>query len=307
VKIIKKTQGEANDLYFSLYIDPDLGDYSDDYIGCDTSSNTAFTYNSSPCDALYGCAPNIPILTTTFLDKTMTSFTYISSSPSLVDDSLLRSYQLGTNGWGDPFFRGGNGVSGCGVSNEPAIFLYTGHPSICEEWSEASSDPDGCTCPPLAPGDRSYIQSSGPYDLNFMESLEFTFVATGIFPDTFNGLPNIDLVLIPYIQNLFQFHFDSISIGNQYDFEYEPNSIANLNANAIKIYPNPVSDYLTIDFDEATIADVKMMDMNGRIISEISLNDNQTSHSINLSQISRGVYFLSIEIEGQVLNYKLVK
>jgi len=43
-------------VYFSAFTDPDLGDHSDDLVGCDTLLNSGYTYNSGP-DALYGNNP----------------------------------------------------------------------------------------------------------------------------------------------------------------------------------------------------------------------------------------------------------
>jgi hypothetical protein len=38
-------------------LDPDLGNNSDDYVGCDTTLNTMYSYNYSNNDAIYGNNP----------------------------------------------------------------------------------------------------------------------------------------------------------------------------------------------------------------------------------------------------------
>jgi len=43
-------------VYFSVACDPDLGDYTDDLVGCDTTLSCAFTYNNGP-DKTYGTNP----------------------------------------------------------------------------------------------------------------------------------------------------------------------------------------------------------------------------------------------------------
>lgn len=41
------------DVYFSVWSDPDLGDHTDDHVGCDTLRDAGYVYNTGP-DALYG-------------------------------------------------------------------------------------------------------------------------------------------------------------------------------------------------------------------------------------------------------------
>lgn len=53
-------KGTVNDkltnVYFSAVVDPDLGDYSDDLVGCDTTLSAGYVYNDGD-DASYGAAP----------------------------------------------------------------------------------------------------------------------------------------------------------------------------------------------------------------------------------------------------------
>ncbi len=51
--------GEADvmeDVYFGVWADPDLGDYSDDVVGSDVPRNAGYTYNNTP-DDVYGNTP----------------------------------------------------------------------------------------------------------------------------------------------------------------------------------------------------------------------------------------------------------
>ena len=43
-------------VYFSIWNDPDLGDYGDDLVGCDTLERSGYVYNGST-DNLYGINP----------------------------------------------------------------------------------------------------------------------------------------------------------------------------------------------------------------------------------------------------------
>lgn len=47
---------KLTDVLFSVWSDPDLGDHTDDHIGCDTSRDAGYVYNTGP-DAKYGNQP----------------------------------------------------------------------------------------------------------------------------------------------------------------------------------------------------------------------------------------------------------
>ncbi len=51
--IINKSKKDFKDMYLGIWSDPDLGDAQNDYIGCDTTLNLGYVYNSEPFDAVY--------------------------------------------------------------------------------------------------------------------------------------------------------------------------------------------------------------------------------------------------------------
>ena len=56
-KLINKSGSTINDMYLSYWSDPDLGDATDDFIGCDTLLNLGYTYNANDYDTRYGSPP----------------------------------------------------------------------------------------------------------------------------------------------------------------------------------------------------------------------------------------------------------
>ena len=57
-KLINKASEDIIDCYFSMWIDPDLGCYADDYIGCDVGRSLAYVYNQDAVDGTSGTACN---------------------------------------------------------------------------------------------------------------------------------------------------------------------------------------------------------------------------------------------------------
>lgn len=59
-QIINRSSSTLNDTYFGQWMDPDLGEYSDDYVGCDVKLGLGFVYNGDSEDqgaAGYGFNP----------------------------------------------------------------------------------------------------------------------------------------------------------------------------------------------------------------------------------------------------------
>jgi hypothetical protein len=56
-KLINKSDTDITDMYVTMWNDPDLGDATDDFAGCDTTLSMTFVYNANPTDAIYGDKP----------------------------------------------------------------------------------------------------------------------------------------------------------------------------------------------------------------------------------------------------------
>ena len=70
-KLINRALDQIDSCFFAMWVDPDLGCYLDDYIGCDTARSMMYVYNSdaldgesscNDCDGVFTYCTNIPIL-----------------------------------------------------------------------------------------------------------------------------------------------------------------------------------------------------------------------------------------------------
>ncbi|MCC7298846.1 MAG: T9SS type A sorting domain-containing protein [Bacteroidia bacterium] len=83
------------------------------------------------------------------------------------------------------------------------------------------------------------------------------------------------------------------------------NGLLNPSAIGIKIYPVPTSDFLNIEIPQsATTGHFQLSSMDGRILQSGSLQPN---FQINVTNLSIGTYFLSMEIDGAWYGVKVVK
>lgn len=86
--------------------------------------------------------------------------------------------------------------------------------------------------------------------------------------------------------------FQNFSVG--VEEKWKPN---------IQLYPNPVSNYLTIDGLETKNQPIQILDIAGQILLEKEINQNR----IDLSQLAAGIYFLKIESNKKVEIKKIIK
>jgi hypothetical protein len=80
--------------------------------------------------------------------------------------------------------------------------------------------------------------------------------------------------------------------------------------NGFKVYPNPSNGLFTVQGRQAVDgeAEVVISDMQGRVISRQSISGRQMNETIDLKEVSTGVYLLQIrQADGQVWTEKLVK
>jgi hypothetical protein len=55
-KLINRAVSAIDSTYFAMWVDPDLGCYTDDYIGCDVDRSLMFIYNADALDGQTGCS-----------------------------------------------------------------------------------------------------------------------------------------------------------------------------------------------------------------------------------------------------------
>ena len=72
----------------------------------------------------------------------------------------------------------------------------------------------------------------------------------------------------------------------------------------IKVYPNPVTDMLTISNTEM-MSGIMVADMLGRILSTRNVNDTETQ--IDMSNYPTGTYLVEVTVDGAVKTFKVMK
>jgi hypothetical protein len=180
-KLINRAVESIDSTFFAMWVDPDLGGYTDDYVGCDTTRSLAYVYNEDAIDGQTGCVcplgvntycEEVPILGVDYfrgpLDEDgnelpMSSFTYYNNggvgSPEFGTtdpENATEYYNYISGSWkdGSPFTFGDDAFQ----DGDPVKFAFTDAPDDSRGWSMCTEG--------LAFGDRRTLQASGPFRLD---------------------------------------------------------------------------------------------------------------------------------------------
>jgi uncharacterized delta-60 repeat protein len=105
-----------------------------------------------------------------------------------------------------------------------------------------------------------------------------------------------------YWDELDQVHFDNTL--TRFTFT-QPESVADLNASLLSVFPNPASNQLNLDFGQSELlgAQLNIYDQNGKLVQTQRI----TSRQINVENLSTGLYSGSIQTQGIYKNFKFYK
>ena len=136
------------------------------------------------------------------------------------------------------------------------------------------------------------------------------YTGTGMFPAFCDYKDMLDLThptttFRCYSDNTFSLYKSGTSACD--DITNLPN-IKNDN-HLIVISPNPANEFLTIRFSQNTNSnnsiELKLIDVYGREVKQISIQQNQ---QIDLSELSKGIYFLQVIEKGRLIaKHKIIK
>ncbi len=67
-----------------------------------------------------------------------------------------------------------------------------------------------------------------------------------------------------------------------------------LTDNKVKVYPNPTQDIINVEFVAGFYNQIQLIDSNGKILKQISLDSSITQTTINLNNLAPGIYLLKL-------------
>lgn len=218
-KIINKGTESLDNLKIAMWIDPDLGCYEDDYLGCDTILNTAYFYNGDNLDgnedsncslarrSSYGVNP--PVQTFTVLNENMSSFIYHTNygpPGTTTPKNAISFYNYLSGSWADgsPL----NATSDGFHDGEAPITKFAFHGSLNDamSWSMYNENFDGSMdvkCVTAVHYDELFV----PYDYKILDFAHVFHRGEGL-----NHIQNVDYALerTKSLQAFYDEKFDGI-------------------------------------------------------------------------------------------------
>ncbi len=321
-------------VYLSHWVDIDLGDYGDDFVGCDTTLNLGYIYNGEPSDAVYshyGLHPPAsgyillqgPLVPGTATDSGMFDFKTVHGKKNLPMTSFL-SHQTGGY-YSDPPFSylgaiemnqmmRGLPPQPAGppdppplidpVTGQPSHFWESGDPVARTGWIDGMVDP---------PGDRRFIMSSGPFSLALGEMQEFVTAWVG-------GLG------VNYLSSVSVMKYNAAYAREIYGLLMTPTGVA-LPASSspmefilLQNYPNPFNPSTVIGYrvqgSGYGVVTLKVYDILGReVVTLVNGRESPGMHTVRFdarlpggqgSGLASGVYFYRLTAGGMSQTRKML-
>ncbi len=296
-KIINKSANLYPDFHVGEFGDSDLGNPSDDYVGCDLSTNGSgkkrnlfYTYNGDPTDE-DGVAPGYGInpaaIGMCFLETGLDSL-----GAKLEMNSFINFTNTGTPGvnadprnpielirylrgfWADGFpiqYGSNDGRTG----NDPYNFVFPG-----------DTDPNGKTAwyETTQPSDRRMLAAIKPK--SFAPGEQMTVELAYVWAQDLSSTPP---VIRPSLE-LLRLSTDTVIEAYSNGFNEFTTVVKNTVKSKFNVYPNPGKDVLFIDFDDK-ITTISIYDISGKLIKTIQ---NTNTRKVDIGDLDNGTYLIKV-------------
>jgi hypothetical protein len=335
-KIINKSNAPFNNMYVSMWSDPDIGDVKDDYAGCDTTLNLGYAYNAASNDSSYTPLPppavgfallqgpkvagvagqdlnknsvddasdyatvNGIAYGPGFINLPMTAFYYFANGDATVSDPIMYDDDGATQFYN--FFQGKVGSTGNyfvdPITNKNTTYALAGDPQKGTGWVDGLS---------ISAGDRRIGLSSGPFTLAIGDTQEI--VVAEIVAGGSTGIDRLSAVslLKSYVKQAQTTYTNLASIPTAVKNENQKLSSFELQQN----YPNPFNPATKISYSipDAGHVSMKVFDILGReVMTLVNTEMKAGNHSVdfNAANLASGVYFYKLKAGDKSLVKKML-
>ncbi len=150
-------------------------------------------------------------------------------------------------------------------------------------------------------GANGTITPSGEVTVNEGEDQAFTITAnTGyhIVSVLVDGFEDVTNSLVEGV-----YTFTNVVANHTINATFEITTNIAENISEVSIYPNPVSEILSIELTEQ-INSIEIVSMNGQIINKVNVNSNKYNYNVN--NITAGNYFVNIYTDNGMITREII-
>jgi len=291
--VINRSDTSYDKFKFGIYVDFDLGNYADDYVGSDSSTNMIYAYNGDDNDeGVLGYGLNPPAQNMMFLNTNLGAAIYYNNNASPINGNPSTAsdfYNYLDAKWrnGTDIEYGGNGITG--TTGTKTSYMYSGDPIASSGWTEGGSG--------NLPADRRMlaVAKETPLAVGEVKCYEIAFV----YGRATSGGPTASIsemkskattVQAAYDANTYGWKSENCSLGAQEEDKTAGIFTRKTTEATFSIYPNPSTGIYNIK-NLPTVSTMQITDTQGRVIKDLDPKET----TINISELSEGVYFLKTD------------
>ena len=303
-KLIYRGTEPLDSCYAGIWVDFDLGCYSDDYVGSIPALDAFYVYNQDAVDGSVGAtcdqgvttfADNPPVQSVTMLNQSMDKFMYFNNtgvgSPIAATTSPtlpIEYYRYLTGHWRDglPLTQGGSGYNP--PSSIPADHAFPDPANSPTGWTMCTAN--------LPFGDR---QTIGIHKIGtlFPGAVNSFVTAWTVHPDV--DLPcgtGATETEIEGIRSIFDDGFSTVCSPLM--------AVGDIPQGAVRIFPNPAGQTATVEYGDLNVREIRLFSSDGRLVfNGALLQPEQTV--LDLAPLSNGMYTVQLLTERWVLTRKI--
>lgn len=333
VKIVNHSTQKYDSVYIGVWVDGDIGNPMDDYIGCDVQRNSFYFYNADNYDEDFmgytGYGYNPPVQTVTILNGPLADSDGVDNDyDGIVDNERLKmskflyynnTFQGSSSVTNDPYEAQDyyNYLSGRWKDGSPVCYGGTGHvngganPNIpCDYMFPGDTDPEGNGTSGIpqaswseetennTPHDRRGLCSIGPFTMHPGEENEVDILFAYLPND---GTKSGNDFYEPKLDSLITWYNENRTPNNYEDADAL--SIVQKPIAEVSLSPNPAKNYFTIQAD-ARIRQIEILDVNGHFIFSKSVNG--FAERISCAPYPSGTYLVRFHFDGGVVTKKII-
>lgn len=309
-KVISQNRN-LKDFRMGIYTDFDLGNYSDDMVGTDTSRNMVYAYNGDDDDeGVLGYGLNPPAVGVVFLDQPLCITCMHTNLPVWIDSTnafrqpskphhyinLLH----GLNTVGDSMVAKGPGIP----ASKTSTYSFNGDPVQGTGWTMDNDT--------FSPKDYRMLSITGNRKLSRGDTFELT--ALYVYARTNSGgrLGGVEELRdrVDWFNSIFKIKKQRIPANC---FNSDPSGEDSMGtgltlqtALMAGIYPNPATNYVEVELSDAdALFSCEIVNELGQILSK---KEALRKTSLDCSDLPQGIYYIRLmELEsGRSITHKLV-
>ncbi|MFM1793662.1 MAG: hypothetical protein RL642_47 [Bacteroidota bacterium] len=313
--LINRSENSYNNARIGAWLDVELGNYTDDFVGCAPSHNVGFGYNSDSMDeGTYGFGTNPPVQNVIFCEGPLADSDGIDSDNDGVVDNVGEQAKMGSfishdnsnnSVFGNPegaieFFRLMNAkyLNGSPIKLDTQVvnFQYShGEDPSCpgKYWTEKTSG--------NIIGDRRFVMSTASFNWapnqTVHQTIAYQTMQTAYKADPVAEVMHVADVVNAVYQNASWMNCQIAFLATE-KFSEEPQ---------FEIFPVPANQQLyvksTTNFNPNALA---IYDLAGRKIV-VSFSKTNNMYSADLANIPNGIYILNLIDGANSFSAKFIK